>query len=222
MIPPEQDGDFVACMEDVLDVYHRPYEQHVPVVCMDEQPVQLISETRLPLPMEPGKPKRYDHEYRRAGTANLFLFTEPLAGWRRVSVRDRKTKLDWAEEIDQLLRIDYPQAEKVILVCDNLNTHKVGALYDAFDAPHARELAERLEIHFTPKHGSWLNIAECELSALTRQCLGHRIGSRSLLIRRTKAWMNHRNAQQTGVDWQFTTDNARIKLKHLYPKIKME
>lgn len=212
----------MAAMEDVIDVYHLPYKERVPVVCMDEQPVQLIDETRTPLPMKPGKPKRYDVEYRRSGTTNIFMFTESLAGWRRVSVRDRKTKIDWAEEIRHLLEVDYPHARKVILVCDNLNTHKIGSLYDAFEPQLARQLAKRLEIHHTPKHGSWLNIAECELSALTRQCLGKRTGSVKSLKQKTTAWMNQRNRKQIGVDWQFRTKTARIKLKHLYPQIKLE
>lgn len=207
-------------MEDVLDVYHMPYDDHVPVVCMDEQPVQLIEETRVPIPMQSGKPQRYDHEYRRAGTTNIFLFTEPLAGWRRISIRDRKTKLDWAAEIHQLLTVDYPKADKVILVCDNLNTHKIGSLYDAFEPNLARRLVERLDIHFTPKHGSWLNVAECELSAFSRQCLSQRVPSETALKRRATAWTTERNKAQTGVDWQFTTNKARIKLKRLYPKIK--
>lgn len=209
-------------MEDVLDLYHREYCEKFPVVCMDEQPLQLISETRTPIPMKRGRPRRYDHEYRREGTATVFMFTEPLACWRRVSIRERKTKLDWAEEIHHLLTTDYPDAEKVLLVCDNLNTHKVGSLYDNFSPTIARSLAERLEIHFTPKHGSWLNIAECELSVFSRQCLGSRIGKKSTLVRRSNAWMKSRNESQLRVDWQFTNDKARTKLKRLYPKFETE
>lgn len=220
MIPPEQNGDFVAHMEDVLDVYRRPYDPRFPQVCMDEQPVQLIKETRIPLPLEAGQPGRYDYEYERNGTTNNFLFTEPLAGWRKVSVRKTKTSLDWAQEIRILLEADYPQAEKVILVCDNLNTHKTGSLYETFPPEEARRLASRLEIHYTPKHGSWLNIAEIELSILTRQCLNRRVPDQNALETETEAWHNERNKQQKGVDWRFTTDDARIKLKRLYPQIQ--
>lgn len=208
-------------MEDVLDVYQKPYNPRVPVVCMDEQPVQLVAETRTPLPMLPGCPQRFDHEYRRLGTTNVFLFTEPLAGWRRIALSERKTQQDWAREIHQLLTVDYPHAKKVILVCDNLNTHKIGSLYEAYPPEVARNLIKRLEIHYTPKHGSWLNIAECELSTYTRQCLGKRTGSNKELETRTKQWVTSRNQQQVGVDWQFKNKNARIKLKRLYPKIKM-
>lgn len=220
VIPPEQNGDFVAHMEDVLDVYRRPYDPRFPQVCMDEQPVQLIKETRIPLPLEPGEPERYDYEYERNGTANNFLFTEPLGGWRKVSVRKTKTFLDWAEEIRILLEEDYSEAERVILVCDNLNTHKIGSLYEAFPPEEARRLASRLEIHYTPKHGSWLNIAEIELSILTRQCLNRRVPDQDALERETHAWHNPRNEQQKGIDWRLTTDNARIKLKRLYPQIQ--
>jgi hypothetical protein len=187
---------------------------------MDEQPVQLIKETRIPLPLEPGQPQRYDYEYERNGTVNNFMFTEPLAGWRKVSVRKTKTSLDWAEEIRTLLDEDYPDAEKVILICDNLNTHKIGSLYEAFHPAEARRLASRLEIHFTPKHGSWLNVAEIELSILTRQCLDRRIPDQDTLETETSAWHQERNDNQKGVDWRFTTDDARIKLKRLYPQIQ--
>lgn len=221
MIPPEQNGEFVACMEDVLDVYRRAYDADYPVVCMDEQPTQLTKETRVPLPMEPGQPEKYDHEYERNGTANHFLFTEPLAGWRRVSVRERKTKQDWAQEIKELLDKDYPEVKRVVLVCDNLNTHGLGSLYETFPPKEARRLARRLEIHYTPKHGSWLNVAEIELSVLTKQCLDRRIPDVPTLRRETAAWADRRNVDQTGVDWQFTTSEARIKLKRLYPQIQM-
>ena len=217
MIPPEQNGEFVACMEDVLEVYRRAYDADYPVVCMDEQPTQLIKETRVPLPMEPGQPEKYDHEYERNGTANHFLFTEPLGGWRRVSVRERKTKQDWAQEIKVLLDEDYPEAKRVVLVCDNLNTHGLGSLYETFPPEEAWRLAQRLEIHYTPKHGSWLNVAEIELSVLTKQCLDRRIPDVSTLRRETAAWADRRNADQTGVNWQFTTSDARIKLKTTVP-----
>jgi hypothetical protein len=207
-------------MEDVLELYCLPYNQQVPLVCMDEQPTQLIKETRVPIPAEPGKVVQYDFEYERNGTAVHFIFTEPLAGWRKVNVRRRRTSVDWAQEIKQLLDEDYPEAQKVILVCDNLNTHKIASLYEAFSPAEARRLATRLEIHYTPKHGSWLNIAEIELSALTRQCLDRRIPDIDFLQKETKAWQRERNAQQKAVDWQFATEDARIKLKRLYPQIQ--
>ena len=217
MIPPGDNADFAAHMEDVLEVYKRPDDARFPVVCMDEQPRQLIGETRLPVPARPGQVERYDYEYERLGTAAIFLFVQPLAAWRRVSVRAHKTKVDWAWEIRHLLEVDFPEAERVILVCDNLNTHKIGSLYTAFQAPLARSLAARLSIHHTPKHGSWLNIAEIELSALTRQCLDRRIATLRQLQQHTRAWQIQRNTSQTGVDWQFTTEDARIKLRRLYP-----
>ncbi len=219
VIPPKQNAEFVAHMEDILDLYHRPYNPEEPVICMDEQPKQLVKEVRRPWPAQPGKPERVDYEYERNGTANLFLFTEPLTGWRRVSVRQRRTAVDWAEEIGRLLEEDYSQAKKVILVCDQLNTHKIASLYQAFEPDKARSLARRLEIHYTPKHGSWLNIAEIELSALTKQCLDRRIPDIETLEQETRAWYSERNASQKQVDWQFTTEDARIRLKHLYPQI---
>jgi hypothetical protein len=220
VIPPQQSAEFVAHMEDVLDLYQQPYEKTHPVVCMDEQPAQLIKETRVALPAEPGCPERVDYEYERNGTASIFLFTEPLNGWRKTSVRQRRTAGDWAEEIHALLNEDYPDAEQVILVCDQLNTHQIASLYKAFAPAEARQLAERLEIHYTPKHGSWLNIAEIELSALTRQSLDRRIPDRETLEHETTAWHLERNELQKGVDWQFTTTDARIRLKRLYPQIK--
>lgn len=209
-------------MEDVLDVYHRPYDSDYPVVCFDEQPTQLIEETRKPIPMEPGQPQRYDYEYERKGTAVNFMMTEPLAGWRKVNVRDTRTAVDLAQEVKELLDVDYPDAKKVLLVWDNLNTHVPASLYKAFEPAEARRLLDRLEIHYTPKHGSWLNIAEIELSVFTRQCLARRIADIETLRSRAKAWGNRRNAVQVGVDWQFTTDSARTKLKRLYPEIKLE
>jgi hypothetical protein len=207
-------------MEDVLELYCLPYNPAVPSVTMDEQPVQLIKETRSKIAATPGHPERIDYEYERNGTAAIFMFNEPLGGWRRVSVRKRRTSVDWAHEIKQLLDEDFPEAEKVILVCDNLNTHKIASLYEAFDPHEARRLVKRLEIHHTPKHGSWLNIAEIELSVLTKQCLDRRIPDIETLQTETKAWEQDRNARQKGVDWQFTTQDARIKLKHLYPQIQ--
>jgi DDE superfamily endonuclease len=220
VIPPEQSGAFVAHMEDVLEVYHRPYDPQIPMVCMDEQPVQLIQEVKQPLPAEEGKPERYDYEYERNGTANIFMFTEPLTGWRTVKVREHKTAIDWATEVHQLLDTCYPEAERICLVCDNLNTHGSGSLYEAFPPEQARGLASRLEIHYTPKHGSWLNIAEIELSALTLQCLDRRIPDLETLIDETNQWEQRRNASQKGVDWQFSTHDARIKLQRLYPRMQ--
>jgi len=220
VIPPEQNGTFVAHMEDILELYHRPYDPQVPLVCMDEQPVQLIKETRQPLPAEPGTPKRYDYEYERNGTATIFMFTEPLRGIRTVSVRERKTAIDWATEVQQLLDTRYPEADRIRLVCDNLNTHGLGSLYEAFPPEQARALAVRLELHHTPKHGSWLNIAEIELSALTLQCLDRRMPDIATLRAETKQWEYRRNASQKDVDWQFSTPDARIKLKRLYPQMQ--
>lgn len=204
-----------------MEIYHLPYNPKRPVVNMDEQPNQLIKETRVPLAAGVGHPLRYDFEYERNGTAEIFLFTEALACWRRVSVREHRTKTDWAQEIKILLDIDYPEVEKIILVCDNLNTHNIGALYEAFEPAEARRLARRLEIHHTPKHGSWLNIAETELSVLTRQSLDYRIGDIETLRKVTNQWSQNRNTNQKGVDWQFTNEDARIRLKHLYPQIQM-
>jgi hypothetical protein len=207
-------------MEDILVLYKMPYNREVPVICMDEKPVQLIKEMRPSIPAESGHPVRYDWEYERAGTAAIFMYAEPLGQWRKVKVRERRTSIDWAEEIKELLDIDYPQARKVILICDNLNTHKIGSLYEAFPATEARRLAQRLEIHYTPIHGSWLNIAEIELSALSRQCLKKYKRNIQQLRREVEAWYKERNLHQKDIDWQFTTEDARIKLKWLYPKIK--
>lgn len=205
-------------MEDVLDVYERPHDPAAPVVCMDEQPVQLIKETRTPLRARPGKPRRVDFEYERAGTASIFLFTEPLKGWRAAHARTRRGATDFAAEIAWLLEEVYPDAPKVLLICDNLNTHTTASLYAGFEPQRARALAQRLEIHNTPKHGSWLNIAECELSVMTRQALAGRIGSLTALSNRIGAWQKDRNNRQIGVDWQFTTHDARTKLRRLYPQ----
>jgi len=218
MIPPKQNAAFVAAMEDILELYKRPHDEKFPLVCMDEQPVQLVNETRVPLAAQPGRPRRYDHHYERAGTASIFLFTEPLASWRRVEVRQRRTAVDWAQQVQILLEKDYPEAEKIILVCDNLNTHTIASFYEAFPPAVARRLVERIEIHHTPKHGSWLNVAECELSVLTRQCLRNRTGTIEALHRKLTAWQRERNARQCGVDWRFTTADARIRLKRLYPQ----
>ncbi len=221
VIPPEANSEFVACMEDVLETYATPYDAAFPVVCMDEQPVQMLKETRVPIPASKDHPRRVDYEYERAGTACIFMFTEPLLGWRKVSVRPRRTKVDWAFEMDELLQTRYADAEKVILVSDNLNTHTKGAFYEAVPPDQARAIVQRLEFRFTPKHGSWLNIAENELSSMTRQCLsGRRIPSIEMLREETDAWATDSNDKQRGVDWQFTIENARHKLKSLYPKIK--
>lgn len=209
-------------MEDVLEVYHRPYDPQRPVICLDEQPTQLIGETRMPIPLQPGQPQRYDYEYERIGTANNFMIVEPLAGWRKVSVRATKTALDLAHEIKELLDVDDPKAEKVVLIWDNLNTHAPASLYKAFPPREARRLLDRLEIHYTPKHGSWLDIAEIELSVFTKQCLDRRIDDIDTLRSEAKARADRRNASGAVVDWQFTTDNARIKLKRLYPQLKEE
>ena len=219
MIPPEQNAEFVASMEDVLDVYKRPYDPKHPVVCMDEQPTQLIKETRQRIAAKPGQTERYDYEYERNGTAVIFLFAEPLVGKRVVNVRKRRTAIDWAEEVKELLDTVYPDAEKVILVCDNLNTHKPASFYKAFPPAEARRLLNRLEIHYTPKHGSWLNIAEIELSALTRQCLNRKISDFEMLQQQIQIWCQNKNNEQNAINWQFTTKDARIKLKKLYPQI---
>lgn len=219
VIPREQNGDFVAAMENVLGIYHRPFDVRFPVVCMDEQPVQLIGETRIPIPARPGRPDLFDYEYRRAGTTNIFMFTEPLSGWREARVSTTKTKQDWAREVADLLERCYSKAERVTLVCDNLSTHSVGALYETFEPERAGRLAARLDLQFTPKHGSWLNIAECELSIFTRQCLARRIADEASLRCESAAWSRDRNEKQRGVQWQFTTADARIKLARLYPQI---
>ena len=208
-------------MEDVLEIYKRPYNPAVPVVCMDEQPTQLIKETRKKIAVEPGKIERVDYEYERNGTAVNFMFTEPIGGRRKVNVRQRKTAIDWAYEMKELLDEDYADVEKVLLICDNLNTHKVASFYEAFEPREARRLMERLEMHYTPKHGSWLNVAEIELSVFTKQCLDRRISDMLTLQQEAEAWYRKRNANQKSVDWQFTTEKARIKLKRLYPQIQM-
>lgn len=206
-------------MEDVLAVYTRPFNPSVPVICMDEKPCQLLDEVRKPIPAAPGSVRKEDNEYIRKGTCSLFLFTEPLGGWRRCYASERRTKQDWAEQVRILLEEDYPDCEKVVLVMDNLNTHNISALYERFPASHAFRLSQRLEIHHTPKHGSWLNIAEIELSALTTQCLGRRIPSIEMMDREVKSWAAKRNYNQKSVDWQFDVTDARCKLKHLYPVI---
>jgi DDE superfamily endonuclease len=206
-------------MEDVLEVYHRPFDPDVPIVCMDEKPYQLLAHARDPIPARPGHDLKQDSEYVRHGTCSIFVWVEPLAGRRRVDARRQRTRLDWAHEVDQLLSVDYSAATRVVLVMDNLNTHTLGSLYEAFEPIKARALAERLEIHYTPKHGSWLNIAEIELSRLTRQCLGRRINDLDLLNTELAAWQTATNNDQRQVDWQFTANDARTKLRHLYPQL---
>jgi hypothetical protein len=220
VIPPDGDGEYVARMEDVLEVYQRPADSTAPVVCMDEQPVQLVKEVRQPVPAAPGRPKRVDYEYERNGTANIFMFTEPLSGWRKVTATEHRMKTDWALAIRDLLDGRYAEVPKVVLVMDNLNTHSPGSLYEAFPPAEARRLAERLEIHYTPKHGSWLNIAENELSALTSQCLARRIGTLKELQREIAAWERTRNRERVRVQWRFTLDRAREKLRRAYPPIQ--
>jgi len=207
-------------MEDVLDVYQRAYDPLYPVVCLDEQSKQLIKEVTPPLPGKPGTVARFDYEYERNGTVNLFMLFEPLSGWRKVKVTDRRTRIDFAEVIRELVDEIYPEAEKIVLVMDNLNTHGIASLYEAFPPEEAHRLARKLEIHYTPKHGSWLNMAEIELSVLTRQCLDGRTGEREVLTEKVAKWEKKRNEQKSTVHWQFTTDAARIKLKKLYPLIQ--
>lgn len=222
VIPPEGDAEFVACMENVLDTYEKPHDPDCPVLCMDEQPVQLIKETRRPIPATKHHAKRIDYEYERAGTASIFMFTEPLAGWREATARTSKTKTDWALEVARLLEGRYRKCSSVTLVCDNLNTHTIGAFYEAFPPERARRLVRRIRFCHTPKHGSWLNIAENELSSLTRQCVsGRRFGILSELQSEIAAWSNDVNNTQRGVDWQMKISDARYKLKSLYPKISV-
>ena len=220
-IPPGRDCEFVAAMEDVLEVYKRPQDPRRPVVCLDESSKQLIGEIRTPLPPEPGRPARYDCEYVRNGTANLFVAFEPLAGWRHVEVTDTRTRRDWAWFVKGLVDGRYRDAEKVVLVMDQLNTHSAASLYEAFPPDEARRVAERLEIHHTPKHGSWLNMAEIELAALANQCMGDRVEDKPTLARDVAAWQRGRNRQHRAADWRFTTADARIKLKRLYPSVQV-
>ncbi len=205
-------------MEEVLDVYARPLDPLVPTVCKDEKPYQLFADARELIPAAPGHDRKQDSEYVRCGTCSIFVWVEPLAGYRRVDARQQRTRLDWAEEVEQLLTIDYPDVDKVVLVMDNLNTHTLGSLYEAFEPAKAHALAQWLEIHYTPKHGSWLNIAEIELSALTRQCLDRRIDDLEVLNTELAAWQHATNADQRQVNWHFTTKDARTRLRHLYPE----
>lgn len=219
-IPPEANAEFVYHMEDVLDVYKRPADPTHPIVCFDENPVQMVSETRQPLPMQPGQPECYDYEYRREGVANLFIFFAPLQNWRHVKVTDRRTKADWAECMRDLVDVHFPAAQVITVVEDQLNTHNPAALYEVLPPTEAKRILDRLEFHFTPKHGSWLNMAEIELSVLSRQCLDQRIPNQTILTQETMAWEADRNGNGATVNWRFTTEDARIKLKRLYPSIQ--
>ena len=208
-------------MEDVLEVYTRPCDPKRPQVCMDETNKQLLTDVHVPLPMQVGQPVRYDYEYVREGVANLFMFVEPLAGKRQITVTQRRTKADWAQAMRELADIHYPEAEVIVVVMDNLNTHSPSSFYEAFEPEEARRLVTRFEFHYTPKHGSWLNMAEIELSALSRQCLAGRIANQAILASEVKAWQEERNASVVKVHWRFTTADARIKLAHLYPRIEV-
>jgi len=218
-IAPEANGEFVACMEDVLDVYKRPYDPKFPKVCLDETNRQLIAEAHKTIAARPGQPKREDYEYSRNGVVNLFMMFEPLKARRHVKVKDRRTRKDFAECIQELVDVHYPDAEKIVLVLDNLNTHSTGSFYEAFEPAEARRLANKLEIHYTPKHGSWLNMAEIEIGVLSRQCLSRHIPTKGQMISEVAAWQRKRNQADATVDWQFTTADPRVKLKRLYPVI---
>jgi len=218
VIPPHQNGNFVACMENILEVYKRPYDPLFPVVCMDESPKQLISETKTPIPAVPGQIAKYDYEYKRCGVCNIFMANEPLVGKRLVKITERKTKTDWAYFLEDIANL-YCDAEKITLVMDNLNTHNPGSFYETFQPPRAKQLWDRFEFQFTPKHGSWLNMAEIELNVLTGQCLNRRIEKIEDVRRETTAWQEYRNNHKSNVNWQFTADDARIKLARLYPSI---
>jgi hypothetical protein len=220
VIPPKANAAFVAAMEDVLEVYHRPHDPKRPVVCLDEGGKQLIGDVRPPLPVRPKRPAKEDHEYERNGTANVFMLFEPLRGWRHAEVTRRRTNRDFARVVRELLDVWYPAAERVVLVLDNLSTHTPAALYEAFEPAEARRLVERLEIHYTPKHGSWMNMAELELSVLARQCPDRRIPDLATLSREVAAWEGGRNRAAVKVDWQLTTADARVRLKRLYPVLE--
>ncbi len=219
-IPPKANGAFVAQMEDVLDVYTRPLDPTHPQVCFDESSKQQVKEVRTPVAVAPGEPARYDTEYERNGVSNLFMFCCPLLNWRHVKVTDHRTALDWAACMRELVDVHFPEAERITVVLDNLNTHTPAALYAAFEPVEAKRIWDKLEFHYTPKHGSWLNMAEIELSVLSRQCLDRRIPDQPTLITEVAAWEAERNAKQATVQWRFTTADARIKLKHLYPVIE--
>jgi len=219
VIPPKQNGSFIANMEMVLDVYKRPFNPRYPVVCMDESPKQLIAETKVPIPASPGQPARHDYEYRRCGVCNIFMACEPLAGKRMVKTTERKTRRDWASFLEEIAD-QYKEAEKITLVMDNLNTHTPGSLYETFQPDKAKALWDRFEFVYTPKHGSWLNMAEIELNVLTGQCLNRRIDNIAVVRKEVRAWQEYRNNKNAKVNWQFTAKNARIKLSRLYPTLE--
>lgn len=220
-IPPKENAEFVYHMEDVLEVYKRPYDPKRPQVCMDETSKQMLADTREPIPAKSGSSEKFDYEYKREGVSNLFMFFEPLMGKRHVKVTERRTRIDWAVAMKELSDIYYPQAEVIVIVMDNLNTHSAASFYEAFEPEEALRLANRFEFHYTPKHGSWLDMAEIELSVLSRQCLDRRMPNREFLESEAKAWEDERNDQVVKVQWRFTTADARIKLKHLYPLIQV-
>jgi hypothetical protein len=220
-IPPKANGAFVAQMEEVLDLYEKPYASHHPLICMDETSKQLMGDAHLPLAPQPGQIARQDYEYERKGVCNLFIWFDPLRCQRHVQVTDQRTAVDWAHFMKDLAEAHYPDAEKMVVVLDNLNTHGPGSFYEAFPPAEAKRLAARFAFHYTPKHGSWLNMAEIELSALSRMCLDRRIPDKAVLIREVSAWERERNAKSVTVEWRFTTDDARIKLKKLYPTISV-
>ena len=220
MIPPKANAAFVAAMEDVLDVYTRPHDPARPLVCLDETSKQLVAETRTPEPMRRGQPTRHDYEYKRNGVANLFMLFAPLEGWRHVEVTERRTAIDYAKVLRDLSDVHFPKAEKIVLVQDNLNTHTPASLYEAFEPAEARRIALRFEWHYTPKHGSWLDMAESELGVLSTQCLDRRIPDKQTLTSEIAAWQANRNKHNAKADWQFTTADARIKLKRLYPQFE--
>jgi len=219
VIPPKANAAFVAAMEDVLDVYTRPHDPARPLVCLDETSKQLVAETRTPEPMQPGQPARHDYEYKRNGTANLFMLFAPLEGWRHVEVTERRTAIDYARILRDLADIHFPKAQKIVLVQDNLNTHAPASLYEAFEPAEARRIIERFEWHYSPKHGSWLNLAESELAVLSSQCLARRIPDASTLATEVAAWRTRRNTHNARADWHFTSADARVKLKSLYPSL---
>lgn len=219
VIPPKQNSDFVAQMEQVLDVYKRPYSPENPVVCMDESSKQLIKETRIPIEIRPGSEKRIDYEYERCGVCNIFMANEPLRSKRYVKITERRTKKDWAEYIREIADIHYKEAKKITLVMDNLNTHKPASLYEAFEPEEAKRIWDRFEFIYTPKHGSWLNMAEIELNVLNGQCLNRRIDNIETVNQQVNAWQGHRNNKKAVINWRFTNQKARIKLKRLYPSL---
>lgn len=220
-IPPEADAEFVCAMENVLEVYKRPYDPRRPVICLDEKSKQLVAEVTRPITAKSGKIKRCDYEYVRNGTANLFMMVEPLRGWRHVNVTTRRTKTDFARQVKELVDVHYRRARKMTLVMDNLNTHRMSSLYEAFEPAEARRLIGKIEVVHTPKHGSWLDMAECELSVLEKQALGERVGDEAELYRRVNCWEEDRNNRTKRIEWQFTTSDARIKLRRLYPQIQL-